>query len=87
MKGLFTGSVIDILTIQALFMSLIQEKIFNFLDSCNNYKIRKQRNRANHPIERSFMIYFHLIEGVKNFSCQVEASYLCEIQSHIHDYG
>ena len=68
-KGLFTGSAIDILAIQALFMALIREEIFNFVDSWNNHKIRKQRNRAHHPTGRPFMMFFHPAEGVENFGC------------------
>ena len=75
-KGLFTGSAIDILAIQALFMPLIREEIFNFVDSSNNHKIHKQRNRANHPTGRPFMMYFHPAVGVENFGYQVEASSL-----------
>ena len=86
-KGLFTGSAIDILAIQALFIPLIREEIFNFVNSWNNHKIRKQRNRADHPTGRLFMMYFHLAEGVENFGCQVEASHLQEIKSHVDDYG
>ena len=77
----------DILAIQALFMPLIREEIFNFVDSWNNHKIRKQRNRADHPMEWPFLMYFHLAEGVENFGCQVEASYLREIKTHVDDYG
>ena len=32
-KGIFTGSELEVLAIQALFMPLIREKIFNFVDT------------------------------------------------------
>ena len=68
-------------------MALIREEIFNFVDSWNNHKIRKQRNRAHHPTGRPFMMYFHPAEGIENFGCQVEALHLQEIKSHVDDYG
>ena len=68
-------------------MLLIREEIFNFVDSWNNHKIRKQRNRADHPTGRPFMMYFHPEEGVENFGNKVEALSLREIKSHVDDYG
>ena len=32
-KGIFTGTELEVLAIQALFMPLIREEIFNFVDS------------------------------------------------------
>ena len=87
MKGLFTGNAIDILVIQALFMPLIQAEIFNFVDSWNNHKICKQRNRADHPTGGPFMMYFYPAVGIENFGYQVEASSLRGIKSHVDDYG
>ena len=68
-------------------MPLIREEIFNFVDSWNNHKIRKQRNRADHPTKWPFMMYFHPAEGVANFGNKVEALSLREINSHVDDYG
>ena len=32
-------------------------------------------------------MYFHPADGVENFGCQVEASHLQPIKSHVDDYG
>ena len=75
-KGIFTGTELEVLAIQALFMPLIREEIFNFVDSWNNHKIRKQRNRMNHPTGRPFMLYFHPPDGVENFGYTVARPHL-----------
>ena len=33
------------------------------------------------------MMYFHPGDDIKNFGCQVEASNLQEIKSHVDDYS
>ena len=43
-KGIFTGSELEVLAIQALYMPLIRKEIFNFVDSWNNHKIQEQGN-------------------------------------------
>ena len=68
-------------------MPLIREEIFNFVDSWNNHKIRKHRNRADHPTGRPFMLYFHPAKSVESFGNKVEALSLQEIKSHVDDYG
>ena len=68
-------------------MPLTREEIFNFVDSWNNHKIRKERNRADHPTGRPFIMYFYLAAGIENFGYQVEASSLWGIKSHVDHYG
>ena len=61
-------------------MPLIREEVIDFVDSWNNHKVRKQRNRVNHPTGRPFMLYFHPPDGMDNFRYKVEQSNLDHIK-------
>ena len=64
-------------------MPLIREEIFNFVDSWNNHKIRKQRNSTGRPC----MLYFHPPDGVENFGYTVARPHLSEVKIHLKEYG
>lgn len=85
--GLFSGSDMDILCIQAIYMPLIRTEIFDFVDSWNNHYIRRQRNRPNHPTGRPWMMYFHPDENIPIFGSSVNQNILQTLKNDVEEYG
>ena len=77
----------DILCVQAIYMPLLRQEIFDFVDSWNNHYIRKQRNRPDHPTGRPYMMYFHPGKNIESFGASVDARYLQILQHDVEDYG
>ena len=85
--GLFSGSDMDILCIQAIYMPLIRKEVFDFVDSWNNHYIRRQPNRPQHPTGRPWMMYFHPEDNVPTFGSAVNNNTLQLLQNDVAEYG
>jgi len=68
-------------------MELIRKEIFDFVDSWNNHKIRRQSKRPNHPTGRPWMMYFHPPPDVQLYGHPVAAQNLTQLQSDLTEYG
>ena len=86
-RGLFNGSPADIICILAVYLELIREEVFNFVDSWNNHHIRKQKNRPYLPTGRPWMLYFHPDEGTKDYANEVDNATLERLKASVEYYG
>ena len=77
----------DILCIQAIYIPLLRQEIFDFVDSWNNHYIRKQGNRLDHPTGRPYMMYFHPGTNIESFGASVDTRYLHILQQDVEEYG
>lgn len=67
-QGLFTGGYIDEACLQYIYMPMVREHIYTFVEHHNRHRIRYQRNRSHYlPTGRPNFLYQYPRPGVRNY--------------------
>ena len=86
-EGLFDGSDADLICIQFIYLPLLREKVYQFVERWNSHKIRKQKNRPNLPTGEPFYNYYYPPDNITDFAQLPNAEVIAQLKHTVISYG
>jgi hypothetical protein len=85
--GEFTGSYSDQIALLFIYLPLVRQEVYNYVELCNTHLIRFQRNRPELPHGKPVVLYFTPLPGVRNYGLHPPIEKLRELQGTVEEWG
>jgi hypothetical protein len=87
-KGFFDSSDYDIIALWFIYMPIIRQHVYTFVEVHNTHRIHFQRNQAEYlPTGKPYIMYAYPPPNVQDYATPVDPILLSELEAQVENYS